>query len=115
MPEANAPIVKSFPDQSVNPGAMKEYAPLAAHPGSLVRVSIRPRGARAGDPDLYVRLGKKPVVRPPAFTCRPYLTGALESCEIDAGASPDNLVHILVHGYTAGSYDLDVSFVPLTP
>jgi hypothetical protein len=114
-PPADAPIVKSFPIQAVARGAVKEYAALAAKPGSLVRVMLKPRGARPGDPDVYVRLGKKPVVQPPAFTCRPYLTGALETCEINAGASPNNLVRILVHGYTAGSYDLDVSFVPLTP
>jgi serine protease len=114
-PPAGAPIVQRFPDQTIKRGAVKEYAALAAQPGSLVRVSIEPRGARPGDPDLFVRLGKKPVVQPPAFTCRPYLTGALDSCEINAGAPPDNLVRILVHGYTDGSYDLEVSFVPLTP
>jgi hypothetical protein len=114
-PPADAPIVKSFPNQSVTRGAVKEYAALAAKPGSLVRISMKPHGARPGDPDLYARLGKKPVVQPPAFSCRPYLTGALETCEINAGASPNNLVRILVHGYTAGSYDLEVSFVPLTP
>jgi len=115
MPPADAPIVKTFAGQSVTRAAVREYAALAAKPGSLVRVSMKPRGARSGDPDLYVRLGKKPVVQPPAFTCRPYLTGALETCEINAGASPNNVVRILVHGYTAGSYDLEVSFVPLTP
>jgi serine protease len=114
-PPGAAPIVKSFPDQSVKLGALKEYAALAAQPGSLVRISMKPHGARPGDPDLYARLGKNPVVRPPAFTCRPYLTGALETCEINADASPNNLVRVLVHGYTAGSYDLEVSFVPLTP
>jgi hypothetical protein len=114
-PPDGAPVVKSFSNQSVARAAVNEYAAFAAKPGSLVRVSIKPRGARAGDPDLYVRLGRKPVVRPPAFACRPFLTGALETCEINAGASPDNVVRVLVHGYTAGSYDLDVSFVPLTP
>jgi serine protease len=114
-PPAGAPVVKSFPDQSVARAAVKEYGPFAAKPGSLVRASLQPRGARPGDPDLYVRLGKPPVVRPPAFSCRPYLTGARETCELDAGASPNNLVRVVVHGYSAGSYDLDVSFVPLTP
>jgi len=114
-PPPEAPVVRTFPGQSVTRGAVKEYAALAAKPGSLVRVAIKPGGARPGDPDLYVRLGKKPVVQPAAFTCRPYLTGALETCEINAGASPNNVVRILVHGYTAGSYDLEVSFVPLTP
>lgn len=114
-PPPGAPIVKSFADQGVAPGALREYPAFTAKPGSLVRVSMRPHGDRSGDPDLYVRLGQKPQVRPAAFTCRPFLTGALETCEIDAGAAPNNLVRILVHGYTAGSYDLDVSFVPLTP
>jgi len=114
-PADGEPVVKSFPNQSVARGAVKEYAAFAARPGSLVRVSIKPGGARSGDPDLYVRFGRKPVVKPPAFSCRPYLIGALETCELDIGASPDNVVHVLVHGYTAGSYDLDVSFVPLTP
>jgi hypothetical protein len=114
-PPAAAPVVKSFPNQRVTRAAVQAYGPFAAQPGSLVRAVMTPRGARPGDPDLYVRLGRKPVVQPPAFTCRPYLTGARETCEIDAGASPNNLVRILVHGYTAGSYDLEVSFVPLTP
>ena len=114
-PPAGAPVSQTFDNQSVARGAVQEYPALAARPGSLVRVSIKPRGARPGDPDLYARLGRKPVIRPAAFTCRPYLSGALESCEMNAGASPDNVVRILVHGYTAGSYDLEVSFVPLTP
>jgi serine protease len=114
-PPAGAPVVNSFPDQRVTRAALREYGPFTAKPGSLVRVSMRPRGARPGDPDVYVRLGRKPVVQPPAFTCRPFLTGALETCEIDAGVPPNNLVRVLVHGYTAGSYDLEVSFVPLTP
>jgi serine protease len=108
-------VVRSFQNQSVARGAMLEYAALTAQPGSLVRIAMKPRGARPGDPDLYVRLGQKPVMKPPAFTCRPFLTGADETCEINAGASPNNRVHVLVQGYTAGSYDLDVSFVPLTP
>ncbi len=111
----DAAIVKSFSDQRVAQGAVREYPPFATQPGSLVRVSMRPRGARAGDPDLYVRLGGRPAIKPPAFACRPFLTGALETCELDAGPAPNNLVHLLVHGYTDGSYDLDVSFVPLTP
>jgi hypothetical protein len=58
-------------------------------------------------------MGSKPRVSPPAFTCRPYLTGALEGCELTVPPSPKNLVRILVHGYTAGKYDLEVSYVPL--
>jgi len=110
-----AAVAQSFPNQSIARGAAREYAALTARPGSLVRVAMKPRGAHPGDPDLYVRLGQTPTVKPPAFTCRPYLTGADETCEINAGASPNNRVHVLVQGYTAGSYDLDVSFVPLTP
>lgn len=108
-------VARSFPDQNVARGATTEYTAFAAQPGSLVRVSMQPHGARPGDPDLYVRLGRKPVVRPAAYTCRPYLIGAQETCELDAEPPPDNVVHVLVRGYTAGSYDLDVSFVPLTP
>jgi hypothetical protein len=112
VPPAGAPIAKSFANQSVTRGAAREYGPFDAKPGSLVQVSMRPRAPRPGDPDLYVRLGRKPVLEPPAFTCRPFLTGALETCEFNAGTSPNNMVRITVHGYTAGSYDLEVSFVP---
>jgi hypothetical protein len=115
VPPTSAPIAKSFANQAVARAAGKEYGPFDAQPGSLVRVSMRPRGPRPGDPDVYVRLGKKPVAQPPAFDCRPFLTGAIETCEINAGTSPNNSVRVLVHGYTAGSYDLEVSFVPLTP
>jgi hypothetical protein len=107
--------VQRFPGEAIARGMAKEYAVLAAKPGSLVRVAMHPQGARPGDPDLYVRLGGKPAVQPAAFTCRPFLTGALETCELNAGAAPNNLVRILVHGTTAGSYDLEVSYVPLTP
>jgi hypothetical protein len=112
-PPPDAATVKSFPNQSVARGAVVEYAALAAKPGTIVKVNMKPRTPRPGDPDLYVRMGSKPKVSPPAFTCRPYLTGALESCEITVPPSPKNLVRILVHGYTAGKYDLEVSYVPL--
>jgi serine protease len=115
MPPDDAPVLKSFDDQRVTRAALREYGPFSAKPGSLVRVAMKPRGAPSGDPDVYVHLAQKPARDPPAFTCRPFLTGALETCELDAGAPPNNLVRILVHGTTAGSYDLDVSFVPLAP
>src|SRR3954468_14608391 len=61
VPPAAAPVAKLFTNQLITRAAVKEYGPFDAKPGSLVRVSMQPRGPRAGDPDLYVRLGRMPA------------------------------------------------------
>jgi hypothetical protein len=60
-----------------------------------------------GDPDLYVRFGQAPTTQ--NYDCRPYLNGADETCSLDVPAG-ESSVHIMVRGYTAGTYTLTVNY-----
>jgi hypothetical protein len=60
-----------------------------------------------GDPDLYLRGGSAPTTT--SYTCRPYLDGASESCSY-AVPTGTTTAHIGVRGYTAGTYNLTVSY-----
>ena len=51
------------------------------------------------DPDLYVRVGQAPTTT--AYDCRPYKTGANESCKVTL-AQPST-IHVMVRGYSANS------------
>jgi serine protease len=61
----------------------------------------------SGDPDLYVRFGARPTTT--RYHCRPFLTGASESCELTVPAG-ESSAHIMVRGYTSGSYNLDIRY-----
>lgn len=109
----DAPVPVSHTGQSVANNAQQPYPPLIAKPGSIIKFQLKGSGASPGDPDLYVNFGPQaPRVTPPRAVCRPYLTGAVETCELTVPAAPNNKVKYMVHGYTAGSYDLAVSYVP---
>ena len=109
----DAPTVVNHTNQTVARGKEKAYPPLSAKPGSIVRIRMTGSGASPGDPDLYVNLGALvPRVVPPRFKCRPYLSGATETCELTVGAVPDNLIRYMVRGYAAGSFNLEVTYVP---
>jgi serine protease len=61
-----------------------------------------------GDPDLYVRWNNNPTTS--AYACRPYIDGPNEECSltVPTGATTAN---VMVRGYTAGTYSLNVSWV----
>lgn len=112
---SGAPVTVSHAAQTVTKNQQKTYPVLAGKPGSIVRLTMTGSGANSGDPDLYVSLGSQaPRVSPPRFNCRPYLTGPNEVCELTVRPAPNNVIRYMVHGYTAGAYDLQVSYVPFT-
>jgi hypothetical protein len=114
-PPADGPTTVSHAHQTVANQAQKSYPPLIAKPGSVLTIRLTPDGASPGDPDLYVNLGASPPrISPPRFTCRPYLSGATETCEITVRPAPNNKVQYMVHGYTAGAYNLEVTYVKNT-
>lgn len=86
---------------SVTQGQEVVHGPYAVAPGTEIEVTMM----GSGDPDLYLRFGESPTRG--QYDCRPYLSGAQESCSrtVPAGASE---VFLMVRGYRAGSYQLTV-------
>jgi len=113
-PEQGTPLTKSFPDQTVPASARKDYDPFPVKPGTRLEVVMKGSGASPGDPDLYVRFGRKPMRTDGRFNCRPYLTGADETCTLDvpALAADKRNAFVMVYGYAAGSYSLEVKHTP---
>ncbi len=76
-----------------------------ATPGSEFKVDM----LGSGDPDLYVRFDSQPTTS--AYNCRPYVTGAIESCDltVPVGASKG---FVMVRGYRVGTYQLTIEHTP---
>ena len=108
-PVAGTQKTETFTAQAIAAGERKHYGPFATQPGSIVSIAMTPSGANAGDPDLYVRYVDKPQLR--RWVCRPYLSGADETCELEVPSNRDR-VYVMVHGFGAGIYDLRVVTVP---
>jgi vibriolysin len=60
-----------------------------------------------GDPDLYVRFGAAPTTS--TYTCRPYLSGASETCDLTVPAGQTS-AYVMVRGYTSGTYNLTINY-----
>jgi len=101
---------EAFPNQHVNVNKEKAYGPFPVAVGTLFEAKMK-GNASAGDPDLYVRFGQAPTRTTGGFNCRPFLSGAEESCSLDvpSGASQ---AFVMVHGYAAGNYSLTVVYTP---
>lgn len=97
-------------NQQVNRGQDKAYGPFDVSAGTVFRATISGASVNPGDPDLYVRFGSAPNRAGRQFDCRPYLSGADETCSLDVPAG-ETKAHVMVHGYTRGSYDLTVEFI----
>ncbi len=96
-----------FDDQSVAQGEKKQHGSFAVKPGSIATVKMTAVGSDAGDPDLYVRyLGPPDTHR---WDCRPYTSHANETCELEVPGDRSR-IHVMVRGYRAGSYRLEVSY-----
>jgi hypothetical protein len=85
-------------------GQRHEYQAFSVVPGSRFVATIQ----GSGDADLYVRFGAMPTLA--AFHCRPYLDGSLEQCDVDVPAGVTT-TYVMVHGFRAAAYQLDVSWV----
>jgi serine protease len=107
------PQTQSFAAQTVALGAEKHYGPFAVTPGTPFQAQIGGASA-SGDPDLYVRFGNKPQRGFGLFQCRPFLLGAQETCTLDVPGGSSQ-AFVMVHGYSAGSYDLTVTHTPPSP
>ena len=81
---------------TVAAGVWAHEQAIAVKPGQALRVRV----TGTGDADLYVRWNSKPTST--SYTCRPYLNGTKEGCDVIA---PANTTHgyISVKGYAASS------------
>jgi len=57
-----------------------------------------------------VRFGSKPDRIGRKFSCRPYLPGADEKCALDVPVF-EREAFIMVHGFSAGKYNLRVEYL----
>ena len=98
----------TFTNQVVAQGDEVHYGPFKVASGTIF-TAVMSGVASAGDPDLYVRFDAEPQLV--IYDCRPFLFGAEEECAIDV---PDDgrLAFVMVHGYSAGNYDLTVTHTP---
>ncbi len=92
---------------SVARGARDTFGPISVAAGTSFTVQM----TGTGDPDLYVRFGLPPETVFGRYDCRPYLSGAAESCELTVPTGATN-AFIMVHGYTAGVYQLNITHTP---
>ena len=87
-------------------GAQDPHGPFSVAAGSQFTVQM----AGNGDPDLYVRFRVPPA--PGSYDCRPYLSGAAETCDLTVPAVGVTEAFIMVRGFTAGSYNLTIEHTP---
>jgi serine protease len=74
-------------------------------PGTQFKVDM----LGSGDPDLYIRFDNPPSTT--AYECRPYKTGATESCDLTVPVSASR-GFVMVRGYRAGTYQLTIEHTP---
>ncbi len=89
---------------SVSRGAEVPFQPLTVLEGSDFSVQM----TGTGDADLYVRFGAAPTTS--AYHCRPYAGDSNERCDLTVPAG-ESQAYIMVRGYTAASFRIDVSWV----
>jgi len=106
-PTTGTQETKVFDNQSVAKDESKHYGPFGVKSGSIAEVKMTGIGGAAGDPDLYVRYVGKPD--PARWICRPYLSSAEETCELEV-PSNRNKIYVMVRGYAAGSYKLEIKY-----
>lgn len=88
---------------TVAKGKAVYYGPFEVEPSSLFEVVM----SGTGDPDLYVRFGAKPTTT--TYDCRPYKTGAAESCSVNVPAGKTT-AYLMIRGYSASTFQLAVSY-----
>jgi hypothetical protein len=88
---------------NVAQGGSANYGPFAVVAGTAFKVTM----TGTGDPDLYVQFGAAPTTT--SYACRPYLSGAAESCNVTVPAGVTT-AYILVRGYTSGTFNLVIEY-----
>ncbi|MCP3102120.1 M57 family metalloprotease [Myxococcus sp. K15C18031901] len=88
---------------TVTTGSVTNFGPFNVVAGTQFTVTM----TGSGDPDLYVRFGATPTTS--AYDCRPYLSGAAESCDLTVPTGTTT-AYISVRGYAAGSYSLTIKY-----
>ncbi|AKF79553.1 peptidase M10 [Myxococcus fulvus 124B02] len=88
---------------TVSTGSVTDFPAYSVVAGSTFKVVM----TGSGDPDLYVRFGAAPTTT--TYACRPYLTGAAETCEVTVPAGQTS-AYVQVRGYSAGSYNLAINY-----
>jgi serine protease len=107
-PVAGAPVTARFDNQFVPARSNNHYGPFAVTAGTLFEAQITGRPP-AGDPDLYVRFNERPSLT--AYDCRPYLSGAEETCALDVPRNATR-AYVMVRGFTQARFDLRVTHRP---
>ena len=85
-------------------GASKSFGPFKVANGGSLAAST----TGTGDIDLYVRKSAVPTTS--TYTCRSNGSTATEGCSVTMTANGD--VYVLVYGYSAGNYQLKVTYRP---
>jgi hypothetical protein len=102
-PPVGTPVTETF-SGSV---ARRTWANIGSGFAVAAGTSIEVRMTGSGDPDLYVRFGSNPTTS--TWNCRPYLSGATETCTLDVPAGQSSF-YVRVYGYTAGTYSVSVTY-----
>lgn len=109
-PTTGIKTTKKFLNQQTNRNEEKSYGPFVVVPKTIFTVEML-GNRNPGDPDLYVGFNGKPErLNRNTYSCRPYVTGANERCSIDVPPVGKE-VYILIHGFTAGNFNLTVDYV----
>jgi hypothetical protein len=88
---------------SVASGAWSPNYTYSVVAGSQFKVTM----TGTGDPDLYVRWGAAPTAT--AYSCRPYLSGASETCTLTVPTGTTT-AYVAVRGYTSATYNLTINY-----
>ncbi|MDH0867016.1 M20/M25/M40 family metallo-hydrolase [Mitsuaria sp. GD03876] len=89
---------------SLTRGQSKSFGPFKVANGGALAAST----TGTGDMDLYVRKGAVPTTS--SYTCKSDGSTATEGCSVTMTANGD--VYVLVYAYSAGSYQLKVTYRP---
>ena len=89
---------------SLAKSASKSFGPFKVGAGGAIKAST----TGTGDMDLYVRKTSVPTTT--TYTCKSAGSTATETCSVTYTANGD--AYVLVYGYSAGTYNLTVSYRP---
>jgi len=85
-------------------GAFTQVGSFAVTPGSNLTVAM----SGSGDPDLHVKFGSAPSTS--SYDCRPYETGAAETCNLTVPAGVTQaFVGVAGYGTTAANFTLKIT------